>query len=274
MSTRCVPGPRGTARPVAAVFALAAAVALSAPVASGAGAVAAPAAPQGASTLSAEEIVAKYVAARGGLKKIRSVQSLRESGRMTTGANRQAVVVRELKRPFKSRIEITSQGTTAVVASNGTKGWRMSPFEGDTAPVVLPAEAVQEAIEQADIEGPLVDWKAKGHRIELAGRETVGTHDAFKIKMTLKSGGTRYEYIDAKTFDRVRADSTRTLKGVPTRVTMTFDGYKKTAGLAFPRTVTVDIEGRPQTMRVMVDKVEVNPAIPDDRFEQAPGASN
>lgn len=274
MSIRCMPGPGRQALSVASALALVAALALIVPVASGSDAFAAPAAPAGASTLTAEEIVAKYVAARGGLKKIRSVQSLRESGRMTTGANREAVVVRELKRPFKSRIEMTSQGTTAVVASDGTKAWRMSPFEGDTAPVVLPAEAVQEAIEQADIEGPLVDWKAKGHRIDLAGRETVGTHDAYKIKMTLKSGATRYEYIDAKTFNRVRADSTRTLKGVPTRVTMSFGDFKKTAGLSFPRLVTVDIEGRPQTMRVVVEKVEINPALADGRFEQAPGASN
>jgi hypothetical protein len=220
-----------------------------------------------ATTPSVDEIVTRYVEARGGLK-IRTVQSIRETGRVTSGAKGEALVVRELKRPNRSRFEITQQGVTGVFASDGTRGWKMSPFDGDMAPTALPPEAVQEAIEQADIEGPLVDWKAKGHQIELAGRETVGAHEAYKIKMTLKSGALRYEYIDIKTFYRVRADSSRTLRGAMTKVTMTFDDYQKTSGLAFPHLVEVETEGRPQKMRVVVDKVEVNPPIDDTRFVQ------
>lgn len=219
---------------------------------------------------SAEEIVARYVEARGGIKKIRSVKSLRESGRVIAGPNREALVVRELKRPNRSRFEITQQGVTGVFASDGTVGWKFSPFDGDLAPTPLPAEAVQEAVEQADIEGPMVDWKAKGHRIELVGRETVGARDAYKIKMTLKSGAVRYEYLDVTTYYRVRADSTRTLRGAATQVTTVFDDYRKTSGLAFPHLVTVETEGRPQAMRVVVDKVEVNPKIDDARFVKPP----
>ena len=253
---------RGSVTAVAISLALFGAIAPAAPAGAAAGAAASPATP------SVDEIVSRYIEARGGLKKIRAVQSLRETGRVVAGASHEALVVRELKRPNRSRFEITQQGVTGVFASNGTKGWKMSPFDGDTAPTPLSPEAVQEAVEQADVEGPLVDWKAKGHQIELAGRETVGAHQAYKIKMTLKSGATRYEYIDSKTFYRVRADSTRTLRGALTKVTMTFDDYQKTSGLAFPHLVEVETEGRPQTMRVVVDKVEVNPPIDDARFEQ------
>ena len=218
-----------------------------------------------------DEIVAKYVQARGGIKKIRSVQSLRETGRVTSGSRPEAMVVRELKRPSRTRFEITQQGVTGVFVSNGTTGWKMSPFDGDTEPKALPPEAVAEAVEQADIEGPLVDWKAKGHTVELVGRETIGEHVAYKLKMTLKSGGVRFEYIDIKTFYRVRAESPRTLRGAKTKVTMTFDDYQKSAGMAFPHLVQVETEGRPESMRVVVDKVEVNPAIDDARFETPPG---
>ncbi len=253
---------RGRTASVALFLALLGAIAPAVPARAATAGAAAPATP------SADEIVSRYIEARGGLKKIRAVQSLREAGRVTSGAKGEALVVRELKRPNRSRFEITQQGVTGVFASNGVKGWKMSPFDGDLAPTALPPEAVQEAIEQADIEGPLVDWKAKGHQIELAGRETVGAHEAYKIKMTLKSGATRYEYIDIKTFYRVRAESSRTLRGAMTRVTMTFDDYQKTSGLAFPHLVEVETEGRPQKMRVVVDKVEVNPPIDDARFEQ------
>jgi|KBSSwiStaDraftv2_1062776.scaffolds.fasta_scaffold137717_2 outer membrane lipoprotein-sorting protein len=216
--------------------------------------------------LTAEQIVEKHVAARGGLQKIRAIQTLRESGRMTEGPNREALVTRELKRPAQSRFEITLQGVTGVFVSDGTKGWKINPFDGDFEPKPLPEAAIREAAEQADIEGPLVDWKAKGHIIALAGRESVNGRDAFKIQVTLKSGGTRNEYIDAKTFQRVRSDSTRTVKGHAVQITATFGDYKKSGGVAFPHTVEISASGRPQKMRVVVDKIEVNPTLPADRF--------
>jgi outer membrane lipoprotein-sorting protein len=251
-----------------AAFLLCAALALAFAAPAGAADSATPAATKPAA-LTAEQIVEKHVAARGGLKKIRAIQTLRESGRMTEGPNREALVTRELKRPAHSRFEITMQGVTGVFVSDGTKGWKLNPFDGDFEPKQLPEEAIRESAEQADIEGPLVDWKAKGHVIELAGYEDVGGRDAYKIKVTLKSGGARTEYIDAKTFQRVRADSTRTVKGRPVQVSATFGNYQKTAGVAFPHVVEIAASGRPQKLRIMVDKVEVNPPLADDRFAMA-----
>jgi hypothetical protein len=213
-----------------------------------------------------EQIVEKHVAARGGLKKIRAIQTLRESGRMTEGPNREALVTRELKRPSSSRFEITLQGITGIFVSDGTTGWKLNPFDGDFEPKPLPEEAIREAAEQADIEGPLVDWKAKGHAIALAGRETVDGRDAYKIQVTLKSGGTRTEYIDAKSFQRIRADSTRTVKGRPVQISATFGDFHKSAGVAFAHAVEISASGRPQKMRIVVDKIEVNPPLTADRF--------
>jgi len=227
---------------------------------------AAPAAP--APTV--DDIVARYVAARGGLKKIRSVQSLRQEGHATTGAGRQAHVVREVKRPGRVRFEFTVQGVTAVFASDGQHGWRVSPFEADMGPKALPEEAVAEALEQGDIEGPLVDWKAKGHQVELVGRETVGGHDAYKLKLTLKSGSVRYEYLDVKTLRQLRADSTRLVRGQAVQIQTTFDDYSKTNGILFPHLVVVQAVGRPQSLRVVVDTITVNPPLDDKRFAMPP----
>jgi len=218
------------------------------------------------STPTAEQIVEKHVAARGGLKKIRAIRTLRETGRVTQGPNREAVVTRELKRPAHTRFEITLQGVTGVFVSDGTKGWKLNPFDGDLEPKPLPEVAIHEAAEQADIEGPLVDWKAKGHLLELLGKDVVGERVVWKIRMTLKSGDVRYEYLDAKTFERLRTDSTRTVKGRPVQVQATFGDYRKKAGVSFPGWVEIAASGRPQKLRITVDKVEVNPPIPDDRF--------
>jgi hypothetical protein len=142
----------------------------------------------------------------------------------------------------------------------------MSPFDGDTAPQPLPDQAVLEAAEQIDIEGPLVDWKSKGHTVELAGREAVGTREAWKLKVTLKSGAVRHEYIDTRTFERIRTDSSRLLRGHDVRLTTTFSDFRKTGGVLFPRQVEVSAIGRPQKLSVVVDRIEINPALSDDLF--------
>ncbi len=214
-----------------------------------------------------DELVARYVATRGGLSKIRSVQTLRQKGHATAGADRMALVTRELKRPSRTRFEFTVQGVTAVFVSDGEHGWRVSPFEGDTDPKPLADEVVQEAAEQGDIEGPLVDWKAKGHQLDLVGREVVAGHEAYKLKLTLKTGAVRYEYLDVKSLYLVRTDSTRQVRGRAVQIQTTYSDYQKTAGVLFPRLIEVEAAGRPQRLRVMVDKIEVNPPLSDARFE-------
>jgi len=217
----------------------------------------------------ADAIVADYIAARGGLEKIRSIQTLRQKGNAITGDGREAVVMRELKRPGKTRFEFTVQGITAVFVANGGQGWQVSPFEGDMEAKPLPDEAVADAVEQADIEGPLVDWKAKGHQVELAGREMVGGRDAYKLKVTLKSGGARYDYIDVKTHYLVRTDTTRQFRGRPVQVETTFADHRKAKGVLFPRVIEVAAVGRPQKLKVVVSSIEVNPQLSDARFEKS-----
>jgi len=216
---------------------------------------------------SVDSIVADYVATRGGLAKIRAIQTLRQAGRAFGGQGREAVVVRELKRPGRIRFEFTVQGVTAVFACDGKKGWKVSPFDDDMQLTELPDEVTQDAIEQADIEGPLVDWKTKGHQLELVGRESVGGHDVYKLKLTLNTGGVRYEYIDVASHYEVRADSTRQIRGRDVQLVTTFADQKKAGGVLFPRLIEVAAAGRAQKLRVVVDKIDVNPPLSDARFE-------
>ena len=223
---------------------------------------------------SVDDIVARHVAAVGGLDKIRSIQTLRERGHITAGADRQALVLRERKRPDRTRFELTTQGVTAVFVSNGEQGWKVSPFDNDVEPTPLAEEAVAEASEQADIEGPLVDWKQKGHTIELVGTATVRGREAYKVKLTLASGDVRHEYIDVKTMLRTRTESTRTVRGRPLEIETTYSDYKKVGGVQFPHLVEVVAAGRPQMLRVLVERIEVNPTIADARFEMPAAAAS
>jgi len=225
-----------------------------------------------ASAQTADEIVAKHLAARGGAGNIAAIESLRMTAKARAQGGREAVVVREVKRPDRIRLEFTVQGVTGVYAYDGRRGWRISPFDGELEPQPMPPESTRSAIEWSDIGGPLVDWKAKGHRVELAGRESLEGRECWKLKVTLKNGDVRYLYLDALSFLQVRTELTRNLAGHPSEMEMKLGDYRETGGVLFPHAIEVGIKGRPSRLRILVDSIEVNPALDDARF-RVPEAS-
>src|SRR5574340_54127 len=117
----------------------------------------------------ADELIARSVEARGGLEKLKAVSTLRLSGKMTMGAREAALVV-ELKRPANIRSEANFEGAPAVQAYDGKNAWGIPP--GSSKPEPMPAEMTKEMAERADqIDGPLVDYPAKGSQVVLVGRE-------------------------------------------------------------------------------------------------------
>jgi hypothetical protein len=213
-----------------------------------------------------DEIVARHVVARGGREALAAVRTVRMTGQATEGPGRQAIVRREIARPGRIRTEFVFQGTTGVYAWDGSAGWRVSPLDGRFEPEPLPAAAAALAAEQADIDGPLADWKAKGHRVELVGKAALAGGPAHQLKVTLKSGAVRQVWLDAKTGLVVRTEATRTLRGQEVVLETVLGDYRETGGVAFARSIEIGVRGRPRRLRVVVETVEVNPALDDSRF--------
>ena len=111
---------------------------------------------------SLDEIIAKHIEARGGKAKMDTVKTARASGRMSVGPGMEAPFSIFWKTPTMVRMEFTIQGMTGIQAYDGTTGWSLMPFMGKTEPEKMSDEDMQNIIEIADWEGPLVDWKAKG----------------------------------------------------------------------------------------------------------------
>ena len=221
----------------------------------------------------AGEIIAGHVAVRGGIDRIRSVQSLRMQGTATTGSGASVIVSREIARAGRIRLEFTYQGVTSVYASDGQRGWRVSPATGSMDPQPMTPEETQTALEQADLDGPFVNSGTKGLVVEYLGRVQVSGQDAFKFKVTSRNGAVRHQYLDAASFLLVRTDSTRVVRGHGVEIETTFADYREAAGLRFPHVIEIAARGRPTRLRVALDTVEVNPTIEDARFSVPPMAA-
>src|SRR4029077_16438646 len=134
-------------------------------------------------------------------------------GKMTLGPGIEAPVTLELKKPSSVRLEITFQGNTGVQAYDGKTGWGISPMAAKKDPEPMSADDLKDMDEQADMDGPLVDYKAKGHTVVLMGKEKVEGSDAYKLKLTLKTGDIRTIYIDVDSYLELKTEAKRTVRG-------------------------------------------------------------
>jgi hypothetical protein len=214
-----------------------------------------------------DEIVNANLTARGGLEAIQALQSIRATGTATASGGRIARVVQEIKRPGFYRLEFSSQGTKAVFAHDGEIGWHVAPMQGIFEPQpITPENDSAAGIDERDIEGPLVNWREKGHTVELVGRETLPSGEADKLKVTLADGGILYVYVDAASHQVVRADKTEMIRGRTMLMEETYADYREVGGLFFPHLIETHVTDRPETISITVETVELNPELDDARF--------
>jgi hypothetical protein len=228
-----------------------------------------------------DEIIAKHIKARGGMDKLKAIQTVRITGKMIQGPGLEAPFTLEMKRPNNGRLEFTFQGLTAVQAYDGKNGWEIMPFGGRKDPQPMSPEDVKEAEEQADMDGPLVDYKAKGHQVELVGKDKVEGTDAYKLKVTLKNGDLRYYYLDAEYFLDLKMESKRNVRGTDREFENSYGDYKEVGGVMFPYSIDSGVKGSPEKQKIAAEKIEVNVAMDDSRFkmpevkkEEAPKPNN
>lgn len=216
---------------------------------------------------SVDDIIAKDVQARGGMDKLKSVQSLKMTGKMTVGPGMEAPIVLRAKRPENLRMDFTFQGMTASQAFDGKSGWQIMPFGGKKDPEALPPDELKDMEEQADFDGPLVDYAKKGNKVELVGKEKIEGTDAYNIKVTLKNGDVRNIYIDADSYLPVKEKAKRTIRGAEQEVETSLGDYKDVRGLMFPMSMESSIKGTPQTQKITVETVDLNVPVEESIFK-------
>ena len=252
--------------------------------------------------LTAAQIVERNVAARGGLEGWRAVQSMSWSGKLDAGggslersrrvaegrgrrgpmevannndaaakgeANKQPQLpfVLEMKRPGKSRVEIQFAGKTALQVYDGANGWKVRPFLNRNDVQPFTAEEAKAESEKAELDGPLVDYAAKGTKVELEGVEAVEGRDAYKLKLTTKTGDVQHIWIDTQNFLDVKVEGApRRMDGRMRTVWIYQRDFRPVQGLMIPFVLVTAVDGYRETHSVVIEKVTVNPKLEDALF--------
>ena len=256
--------------------------------------------------LSAAQIVNKNVAARGGLEACRAVQSMSWKGRLGAGGNQRATLpvsgaskngakiptdprpkeeaqlpfVMKMERPRKVRFELQFKGQSAVQVYDGASGWKLRPYLNHLEVEPFTPDESHIASMQSDLDGPLVDYAAKGTAIELAGMEKVDDRDTYKLKLTMKDGHSIHVWIDAKTFLEAKIEGMpRRLDGIEHPVEIYYRDYRQVSGLQIPFVLETKVlpvgKAVPRAdripvpvERISIEGVEVNPKLDASLFSK------
>ncbi len=218
--------------------------------------------------LTVDALVAKNIEAKGGLDALHAVRSVRLKGKMLVNQGQlEFAYVQTKRRPGQLRSELTLQGMTMVQAYDGTEGWKISPFSGRKDPEKMSADDAKSLIEDAEIDGPLVDWEAKGSTVEYLGPEDVDGTLAHKLKVVRKNGDVSYVYLDPDHFLEIRILTQRIEQGAQVEVETDLGDYEKIAGVYFPFSVEAGPKGATDKQKVIFEKAEANVSVEDGEFK-------
>src|SRR5438105_2371162 len=222
---------------------------------------------QPASPPSLDELVTKNIEAKGGAEALRAFQSLRCTGKMLVNEGQLQLAYNQIKkRPLDVRTEVTIQGMTAVQAFDGKEGWRISPFQGRKDPEKMSTDDLKSLMEEAEMDGPLVDWKEKQSTVEYLGREDVDGTLAYKLKVVRKNGDVNFVYLDPDHFLEIRILTQRVEQGAQVEVETDLGDYEKIAGVFVPFSIEAGRKGDPDKQKIVVDKAEGNVPVDDATF--------
>jgi hypothetical protein len=220
------------------------------------------------SAQSADSLIAKYIQAAGGLERMQAIQTLRRTGKYTGSGGFQAVIVQENKRPNRVREEFSLQGMTGINAYDGRDGWKIEPWNGKRDPEALGEEETHSILDDADFDGPLVNYQAKGNHIEYQGIEQIEGSDVYKLKVTRPNGDVSFFYLDTEYYLPIRIDTQWMIRGAPVETEISLGDYKQVDGVYLPFSYEVGAKGSSSSDRgtSTYDRIEANVPLDDQRF--------
>jgi hypothetical protein len=214
---------------------------------------------------SASALVAQAVAARGGLEHLRAIRSQRLSGKISVGSVAGSLYI-EFKRPNQMRMEILLPTRTVVRLFDGASGWTSNAPPGHLQFEPMSAAELSQARREADMDGPLVDSKTKGIRIELAGKGAVEGRATDQLDIIFPDGTIERYQLDAASHEPVRWDEQELIAGKRRDFAFTVRATRRVEGVLFPTTIDSGAPGSGPSQRVIIERIELNPLLDDARF--------
>lgn len=217
----------------------------------------------------AEELVAKNIAAKGGIDKIRALTSERMVGHLLIGGmGITADYQTDAKAPDLLRQTFSLQGMSQIIGYDGKVGWQISPFQGRKDPEMVGDDDLRDLQDTADFSGTLVDYEKKGTKIAYVGHDTIDGDDVYKLRVTLKNGDVFNYYLDPDSMLEVRVEKHEYVNGAVHESFSDLGSYKQVNGVYFPFSVESGSLRNPNDRaKITFTSIAANVDLKDDEFK-------
>jgi outer membrane lipoprotein-sorting protein len=209
------------------------------------------------------EIARRHAARAGG--RLAALSAVRAEGR--TFINGEVVpFLMVAQRPNRLRVESFTPVRRAVQVYDGaTAPWAShSETKGGQSRDMAEPEA-KEFMVNADFDGPLVNFAAKGYSVDYAGEEPIEGRPAYKLLVMNRSDDIFFLWVDIETAEIVKRLVYRVSNGQRVAMETTFKDFRPVGGVLQPHQIETTANGR--SIYVMVlDRMEANPEIPAGTF--------
>lgn len=170
-----------------------------------------------------------------------------------------------IKKPDMFITNIDIQGQKMVQAFDGEKGWMIIPMMSPD-PQELAGAQLDQAKEQANMDGELYNYEKKGSNAEMGGKVNVDGKEMFRIKLTDKEGNTKDYFIDASTYLISKVKAKVSAQGQTVDIEQIMSDYKTIDGIA----IAMKIESKSPmgTAVITMEEVKFNEKFDDAIFKQ------
>ncbi len=212
---------------------------------------------------SLDDVLTKYVKATG-LETLANASSFQITAKISQ-MGMELPMIMKIKKPNKFRMEMEMQGQKMIQAYDGEKGWMIAPWVSPD-PQDLSGAQLKDAIDQADMEGELYNYKKKGHSIEFVGKVNLDGKPAYKLKLTTKDGNLKTYFIDADTYLITKVKATVKANGQSVDITQNMSDYKTVDGV----TMAMKIESQSPMGKAVItmEDVKLNVDLDDAIFKK------
>ncbi|HXF23701.1 MAG TPA: alpha/beta hydrolase-fold protein, partial [Gemmatimonadaceae bacterium] len=216
----------------------------------------------------ADSVIAANIASRGGRVRLESVRTEELRGHISFSGGPAHPMAVDMARPDRIRTEITLDGGRMIQAYDGKVAWMINPVgsPGDTAPHVLPAGEAANIAAGGDMDGPLLDYAAKGNRVTYAGLDTADGRPAYRLDVVTGRGLDDSYYIDAVSHLQIKWRGHRVMNGKPVVFVSFFRDYRPVDGVMIAFRIDSSTEGQAGGQSITIDTVRMNAQIPPAEF--------
>lgn len=207
-----------------------------------------------------DEVINKHIAAVGGKENLAKIQNVISEGSLTVQGADIALTLTRVNNKLV-RQDINAMGMHGFDMLTDKEGWTYMPFNGMQKPEPKTADDIKEGLSDLDISGPLVDYAAKGNKVELLGKEDVDGTECYKLKVTLASGKDETYFIDPASNMIIRLKKMQKANGQEQEIQTDFSDYKDVEGVKMAHSIGLPFG------TLLISSIKVNQTIPESSYK-------